>query len=197
MTQTPDLAALIGDANTRPQRIADYLDALPEPERIDAVRSLDGAHQAKLWRLVDGFAELSLDDIVPASTPTLAPVRHYGRNSMPLFKIFEKRFYRSSEGGQLAGANFQTMSPVTGPGYFVLEHDPKRHEVLVDYRALPRSKPSDWPQIVDNGAGISRFVYGFMVDTLRRVSKHVTIGRAARNGKPMSAWFILCREARS
>jgi hypothetical protein len=38
-------------------------------------------------------------------------------------------------------------------------------------------------------------VYGFMVDTLRGVSEHVTIGCAARKGKEIGSWFILCREA--
>jgi hypothetical protein len=189
----PELASLIADRKPA-QHISDYLDALSEPERITATRSLGGADQAKLWQLMDGFAPLSLEDLVPAGTPELAPVRHYGKNSMPMFTHFEKRFYRSPNGGPLAGANFQTVSPVTGPGYFVVQLDPQRHELLVDYRALPASKPSDWPRIVDNRAGISRFVYGFMVDTLRRVSRHVTIGRAARHGKPMSAWFVLCRE---
>jgi hypothetical protein len=37
-------------------------------------------------------------------------------------------------------------------------------------------------------------VYGFLVDTLRAVSEHVTIGSAARKGKDMGSWFILCRE---
>jgi hypothetical protein len=35
----------------------------------------------------------------------------------------------------------------------------------------------------------------FMIDTLRRVSEHVTIGHANKHGKDMSAWFILCRDA--
>jgi hypothetical protein len=33
-----------------------------------------------------------------------------------------------------------------------------------------------------------------MVDTLRRVSEHVTIGSAARGGKDLGSWFVLCRE---
>jgi hypothetical protein len=37
-------------------------------------------------------------------------------------------------------------------------------------------------------------VYGFMVDTLRRVSLHVTIGSAARNGRDLGSWFVLVRE---
>ena len=64
----------------------------------------------------------------------------------------------------------------------------------VDYNELPASAPESWPGIRRNEVGVSRFVYGFMVDTLRRVSQHVTIGSAARNGKPMGSWFVLCRE---
>ena len=45
-----------------------------------------------------------------------------------------------------------------------------------------------------NEPGVARFVYGFMVDRLRRVSEHVTIGSAARNGKDLGSWFLLTRE---
>lgn len=51
-----------------------------------------------------------------------------------------------------------------------------------------------WPDIRGNECGGARLVYGFMVDTPRRVSEHVTIGRAARRGKVMDAWFLLCRD---
>jgi len=59
---------------------------------------------------------------------------------------------------------------------------------------VPSEHPEDWPEIRVNERGLSRFVYGFMVDTVRRVSEHVTIGSAARRGKDMGSWFILCRE---
>jgi hypothetical protein len=85
------------------------------------------------------------------------------------------------------------MAVVTGPGYFVAV--PSRDEVLVDYRQVPPEHPGGWPDIKPNERGLSRFVYGFMVDTLRRVSEHVTIGSAARNGKDMGSWFLLCRES--
>ena len=49
-------------------------------------------------------------------------------------------------------------------------------------------------RIRSNERGLGRLVYGFMVDTLRRVSEHVTIGSAARKGKDLGSWFILCRE---
>jgi hypothetical protein len=83
----------------------------------------------------------------------------------------------------------------TGPGYFVAREDPARPEVLIDYREIPAEQPAGWPGLRSNERGLSRFVYGFMVDTLRRVSEHVTIGSAARNGRDLGSWFILCREA--
>jgi hypothetical protein len=66
--------------------------------------------------------------------------------------------------------------------------------VWVDYTQLPEGHPDDWPEIRPNDQGISRFVYGYMIDTLRRVSEHVTIGSAARKGKDLGSWFVLCRE---
>ena len=80
-------------------------------------------------------------------------------------------------------------------GYFVAVPSEKAGEIAVDYRRVPTAHPADWPAIQSNERGISRFVYGFMVDTLRRVSEHVTIGSAARNGKDMGSWFVLCRES--
>ena len=67
--------------------------------------------------------------------------------------------------------------------------------MLVDYRRVPEAHPDGWPAIRRNEQGLSRFVYGFMVDTLRRVSEHVTIGSAARKGKDLGSWFILTRES--
>jgi len=86
------------------------------------------------------------------------------------------------------------MSIVTGPGYYVAVEDEARREVLVDYRQVPAQHPDGWPEIKRNEVGLSRFVYGFMVDTLRRVSQHVTVGSAARKGKDIGSWFMLCQE---
>jgi hypothetical protein len=148
---------------------------------------------------VDGFASLGLRDLVPPEVPALATVRHFGRNTLPAFSLFEKRFTRPSgedaeQPAELHGFNFQPLSRWTGPGYFVAVDDPDRGEVRIDYRRLPHQHPEGWPDIVSNEKGLSRFVYGFMVDTLRRVSEHVSIGRAARKGRDMGSWFVLCRE---
>jgi hypothetical protein len=70
----------------------------------------------------------------------------------------------------------------------------RRPEVLVDYNRVPDAHPDGWPAIRTNERGLSRFVYGFMIDTLRRVSEHVTIGSAARRGRDIGSWFVLCRQ---
>jgi hypothetical protein len=188
------LIALISEPQPSPRHIAALLDGLSHEERVAATRALGRDAQRRLWKAVDGFGELTLDDFVPRETPPLTPVRHYGRNTLLAFTLFEKRFYRMGDGTRAAGANFQTHSWFTGPGYFVATLDEKRREVLVDYRRLPTEKPSGWPKIRANERGISRFIYGFMVDTMRRVSTHVSIGSAARNGKDIHSWFVLCRE---
>jgi hypothetical protein len=190
--------SMISDAAVAPAAIADLLDNLDESTRIKVVRRLGRRDQQELYSKVEGFAPLELVDLVPASRPDLVEVRHLGRNSLPAFTIFEKRFCRlpgSSPDAPdaLAGYNFQAMSPVTGPGYFMARDDTKTREVLVDYHHLPNQKPSDWPPIRSNERGLSRFVYGFMIDRLRRVSKHVTIGSAARNGRDLGSYFILNR----
>lgn len=190
--------SMISDAAVAPAAIAGLLDDLPEGVRTRVVRRLDRRDQQTLYAKVEGFAPLELVDLVPSSRSDLEEVRHLGRNSLPAFRIFEKRFCRLPGSAPdapdaLAGYNFQAMSPMTGPGYFMARDDTKTREVLVDYHRLPDQKPADWPSIRSNERGLSRFVYGFMVDRLRRVSKHVTIGSAARNGRDLGSYFILSR----
>jgi len=199
-TPTVELKAAIAELPSDPAKIANFLDALDHEQRVSAIRSLSARDQRLLWQAVDGFASIRLVDMVPPSVPALKPVPHYGKNSLPLFTVFEKRFYRPSSSeahhpNELCGCNFTNTMSLVGPGYYVAIDDPKRPEVLIDYRRVPLEKPDDWPAIRPNDKGLSRFVYGFMVDTLRRVSEHVTIGSAARNGKEIDSWFVLCREA--
>ena len=196
---TEAFRALVGEPGGSPGRLAGHLDALDHPTRVALVRRLDRSTQRALYARVAGHAPLSLVDLVPASGGPLETVRHLGLNTLPVFRVFEKRFCRP-EGEDpasptaLAGWNFQAMRPVTGPGYFVAVEDEATREVLVDYRRLPETRPSDWPEIRSNERGLSRFVYGFMVDRLRRVSEHVTVGSASRKGRDLGSWFVLTRE---
>jgi len=189
---------MIDDRAVASDRIAHLLDGLSDALRPRVVRCLGRHAQRGLYEKVAGRAPLGLVDLVPPRYDDLDSVRHLGRNTLPAFRIFEKRFCRlpgedPAAPRCLAGYNFQAMSKLTGPGYFLARPDPERPEVLVDYTRLPELRPPDWPAIRSNEGGLARFVYGFMVDRLRRVSEHVTIGAAYRNGRALGSYFILSR----
>ncbi|MDX1649527.1 MAG: hypothetical protein R3263_06705 [Myxococcota bacterium] len=181
------------------EELATWLDGLTHVERVQAVRGAGRAEQRRLYEAVGGFRRVGLADLVPADRPSLAGVRHYGKNTLGAFTHFEKRFTRPEGEDPAApkvlwGYNHQSLAWLTGPGWFVAREDPERGEVLIDYREVPPHTPSGWPAVRRNEVGLSRFVYGHMVDTLRRVSEHVTIGSAARKGRDIGSWFLLCRE---
>ena len=180
--------------------LARFLDSLSHADRVLAIREVGRSEQKRLYEAAEGFAPLSLVDLVSEATPAEATVRHFGKNTLPAFTHFEKHFCRPGSQQapapeELHGFNFQKLSPITGPGYFVAVASPEKPEILVDYRRVPERSPGNWPPVRSNERGLSRFVYGFMVDTLRRVSEHVTIGSAARAGKDMGSYFLLTREA--
>ncbi|MCZ6782787.1 MAG: hypothetical protein O7G30_05700 [Proteobacteria bacterium] len=194
-----ELAARIHESTPKPIEITRFLDGLTHGERVAAVRGCGRKEQSRLWEVVDAYAPVRLTDLVPPATGDLQTVRHFGRNTLPAFTHFEKRFTRpkgesAEHPGELYGFNFQSLSSLTGPGYFVAEDSPEREEVLIDYRRVPTDHPQGWPEIRSNERGVGRLVYGFMVDTLRRVSEHVTVGSAARRGVDLGSWFLLCRE---
>ncbi len=173
--------------------LARYLDGLDDAARIRSVRELSRSEQARLFEAAAGTKPVTLDDFVPPATPPLAEVIHHGRNSLPVFRIFEKRFCRPSErGGVLWGYNEHSVRWMTGPGYFVARPHGSG-EVLVDYLEVPPEKPQAWPPIRPNSSARGRFVYGGTRDVLRGVSRHVSIGRATKRGRPMDNWFVLCR----
>ena len=144
---------------------------------------------------------MGLADMVPPTSPELKPVRHYGRNTLPVFKLFEKRFCRPPEGAAPAGLwgyNEGSTRGLVGPGYFVCREttgsEREIADIVIDYTILPTAKPDEWPEIYPNERGVSRFVYAGMQDYMRRISAHVTIGRAYRHGKISNNYFVLCRE---
>jgi len=199
MGSAREFLALLDAGAIQPAEVAKFLDGLSHPERVAAIRAVGRGAQRRLYEAVDGYAEVGLVDLVSPRVGTLETVRHFGKNTLPAFSHFEKRFCRGTDVDperpeELYGFNFQSLSALTGPGYFVAVADENRREVCVDYRRLPIAHPDDWPEIQPNERGLSRFVYGFMVDTLRRVSEHVTIGSAARKGKDLGSWFLLARE---
>ena len=128
---------------------------------------------------------------MPPASADLDTVRHFGRNTLPAFTLFEKRFCRprgadTRKPGELWGFNFQTLSFATGPGLLRRARGSRAARRSGSTTpSVPVGHPEGWPEIRRNEAGSSRFVYGYMVDTLRRVSEHVTIGSAARKGREL------------
>ena len=174
--------------------IAAFLDGLPHGERVAAITALSGPRlQARLYAATAGAPPVTLADFVPPDAPPLREVVFHGKNSLPAFTLFQKRFCRPSTGrGELWGYNHQALAWLTGHGYFVVHDD--RDGAAIDYREVPPGRPPTWPEVRPNHRGFSRFVYHDMVDYLRRVSADVFIGRAHRGGKPRSNYFLLCRE---
>ena len=180
--------------------VAKLLEEVPPDERIALVHSLSAAEQARLWTAAQGRA-VTIEEMVPRELGPLQPVIFHGKNSLPAFSRFQKRFCRPAAGverDELWGYNYQPtrwLAPLTGPGYFVA-YDAREATgaVAVDYTKLPGDHPAEWPEIVDNSHRLSRFIYRNLVDYLRRVSPHVLIGRATREGKPLPNYFVLCRE---
>ncbi len=197
--ESADFPSLLRGDDIQMERVAAFLDGLSHAQRVEAIRSAGRREQARLYRSAQGFAPVRLEELVPPGIGDGKTVRHFGKNTLPAFTHFEKRFCRPAgqepeAPEQLWGFNFQTMQPVTGPGYFIARPSPEAPEVWVDYHLVPPEAPAGWPPVRTNERGLGRFVYGFMIDTLRRVSEHVTIGSAARKGKDLGSWFLLTRE---
>ena len=183
--------------------IADQLNACTHEQRYALTQSLNGKDQKALWALCAGRAFL-LSDLVPNHVSPTTPVRHLGKNSLPLFSQFEKRFIKTqADENVLWGYNEGSARPLVGPGFFVVRATPDSEigACVIDYEMLPSDHPNfkreqlptAWPAIKSNTFGVSRFVYGFMQDYLRKVSDHVSIGRAYRHGKESPNYFVLCR----
>lgn len=192
-SETQDLAVLIG-AGADASALAAYLDGLSSEARVREVQGLPGALLGPLYDACAKAAAFTLDDLVPPSLPAGQTVRYAGKNNLPLFRTFEKRFARTAS-GSIIGFNFQTMSVFTGPGYFTVT--PAGNELLIDYTKVPGADeaPSDWPKVQPNNRGLSHFVYKNLHDYCRRVSDDVVIGHATRLGKSMPQYFVLARIA--
>ena len=195
MSALPSIQEVVASPSTVLATLAKELDSFDHAKRLAWIRALSGRDQAKLYEAAEGFRTVGLDYFVPATTAPLVEVIHHGKNSLPLFSSFQKRFCRPPSGGdkELWGYNHQSMTWATGPGCFVVHSI--GNEVDIDYTKLPTGKPAAWPEIRDNNRGLSRLVYATMKDRMRGVSNHVSIGRAAKKGKWLDNWFVLCRDA--
>ncbi len=188
-------------SDSKLQDIGDHLDALDPVSRRGQALSLDGKSQQLLYERASEAPPLGLDFFVPAEAADDREVIHYGRNSQPAFRYFQKRWCRPTNRPQeLWGYNETHVRPLIGPGYFVAhatenEGGDPRGAVVVDYFMTPKGPmPAGWPPIKPNSSGLQRFIYNNCRDYMRRTSKHVSIGIAYRLEKRVMGYFVLCRE---
>ena len=163
---------------------------------VALVRTIDGNHQRRLWEAAAG-RPVRLDDLVPTDCAAAVEVIHWGRNSLPAFHQFQKRFSRVDGSDDiLYGYNEGSLRWLIGPGYFIARHDEASNSMCVDYHAVPPGDaklPAGWPAVRDNDHGVGQLVFGKMIDYLRKVSDRVFVGRAERGGKMQNNYFLLCR----
>ena len=199
--ETMSLRELILKEGASLAEVATYLDGLAPDARLKEVMGLAKKHQRVLWQLAETAAPLTLEDFVPNDTPPLAPVVHEGRNTLPLFRRFQKVMCRPSDGTRrLFGYNEGSTRWLIGPGYFVLRDTsdlPEWHgkaSLVVDYFQVPDGPVAEgWPNVIPNEKGLQKFVYKGTRDFMRRVSETVTIGEAWRGDTPLNNWFMLVR----
>lgn len=192
----PSLNAMLRSGATAAQ-IESYLDALPYEERLREVLAVKGSGVKRLYDAVASARPLTSDEVVPASAKVGETFIWEGRNSLPLFSSFQKRFMRTKE-GQIVGYNHQAMGFITGPGYFMLHEatgeEPNPTELFFDYTQSPTHKPSDWPAYKPNERGLSALVYAHMHDYMRRVARGVMVGKAYKKGVDQGQYFSLTRD---
>lgn len=171
------------------QVLADALNAATHEQRVSWLRSLNKKEQIRLYGLAEG-TQMTVEQLRGEPGEV---VIHYGKNSLPAFTHFEKRMMFTKD--RIQGYNEQTFRWFTGPGHFLARaSEDVPGELWLDYTWVPDSAPDPFPAPKNNMSGTSRLVYGGMIDILRRVTDHVTIGTAIRGGKMSGDYFGLCRE---
>ncbi len=188
--------------------IGAFLDGLSHAERMREIQALCSDAMARLYQRAEDAVPLDESHFVPSQTPAATEVIHHGRNSLPVFRSFQKRFCRSASvaTGNTAVFGYNHNPPLLralgiGPGYFVLRptaglaHWERRGAQVIDYHLVPDGPVAPgWPRVVPQTRGLQGLVFAHMRDFMRRVSAHVSIGAAYKHESPMDAYFVLCRE---
>jgi hypothetical protein len=193
ISESRSLADLLRTPGVNSASLSAYLDSLDEAARVREVRTLGGSLQKKLWNACADAPAVTLDEFVPASLGEGQMIVYSGKNSLPVFSLFEKRFARF--GGAVIGYNHGPTEGLIGPGFFTVTQGTGEHarELLFNYDEVPAKAPEGWPMPRSNMRGVSRLVFGKLHDYVRRVATGVVIGIGTRQGKPMNAFFVLAR----
>lgn len=179
------------------KEIERHLDSLSPGERVDQVLAVRGGNIKRLYDALKGAPAMTLDELVPRGER--GTVIFEGRNSLPAFSRFQKRFCRVGSPGSsedvIVGYNHQAMAFATGPGYFVVrppeESGEYAGEILLDYTEAPPAEPDAWPAFRPNDAGLSRAVFMHLQDFCRRGGRGVLVGKATKKGVDQNAYFSL------
>lgn len=173
--------------------ITQYLDGLPGSDRVNEVLGITRNGLKRLYDTMAGAPPTNLEELVPPNEK--GTVIYEGRNSLPVFSRFQKRFARI--GNVVVGYNHQILTFVTGPGYFLVQgpNGEGEHgdELLFDYTVAPPRGPDGWPPYKPNDAGLARQVFGNMNDYARRVGRGVVVGKAYKLGVDQDTYFSLSR----
>jgi hypothetical protein len=184
--------------------IRDYLDVLSHDERLKECMKLGKKYQRRLFELAGDSEPITLDFFVPPSVPDDTEVVHHGRNTLPVFRRFQKPMLRPSNADSvLYGYNEGITKSLIGPGCFQAHSTSgnpeweERGAVVVNYFEVPpedAAMPDHWPKVKPNEKGLQKFVYGGTRDFMRKVSQHVSIGEAFKGEESINSWFVLVRE---
>ena len=167
--------------------LAAQLDNLGHAGRLAWAYGLNEREQKALCALAEG-STLPPDEILNADGSVAI---YPGRNGLPLFNRFQKRFARLGDevvgynhNDQLGGPLNFIVRRLVGPGHFTAYEGPDGDGLWIDYRRVPSRRHPEFPELIDNDHGIRALVFGNMVDVLRRVSDHVFIGDAFKDRSP-------------
>lgn len=178
------------------EQLAATLDGLDHEGRVQAMRAWNKKKMAAIFEACAG-RDISIEHLVPPGVDEKVEVIHDLRNTLPLFSDAQKRFAKLGDGKPAVGGfNKQSgLARASEPGYFVVREGDGEHanELVIDYREVPSTRPAEWPEIEPNQGPLNSLVWGGMVDYLRKVSRHVSMGQATKNGKPIGQYFALVR----
>ena len=188
--------------NCNIKELAEYLNGLDQKTRIAESLSLNPSQQKAIWNAAKGGDRLDLNYFVPEDKAPLEPVTHWGKNVLPIASLFQKVMCRTSNPKELSGYNVSSLGWLVGSGYFITREtessEADDHGIVVDYTQVSNEKADAWPAIKPSSEKLGRFVYHNNFDYMRKVSDHVSIGRAKSSKSALDAWmpayFILCRE---
>ena len=177
--------------------LGDQLTGVSEAERVRMTRLWTKGDMVRIWDAAQG-REVTADAFVPPGVRVGSEIIHEGKNSLPVFNHFQKRFTTADgKPGTVYGYNHSWHNfASTGPGYFVGHHDASVQAFGLDYYQVPPGEarlPPHWPRVRANEIGLQRFIFAKMIDYMRQVCEGVTIGRAWRHGKVTDNYFVLVR----